>query len=551
MSGRRGWRRGVRAAVVAAVAGAVAWVPGTTVWAHASLVSSSPAANSVLERGPAEIVLRFDEDVEATLSTIEVFDDTGDAVPVGEVGAGEPIAGDATTDDASVVAASVTDGASLPEGLYAVRWTITSLDGHVIEGAFAFQVGTSAGGTAADLLASIGTSGAAGPGVDLAYAIARFVSLLGLVVLAGSGVWAVQRGGMLLAWRRVRVLLVTGAVALVVGSIASLLLFAEQVGRGVAASLDVTTGRMLLVRSVAAVVLAALAVRAVRSDAEVRRQDWWRLAVVLATGAVLLGFSAAGHASALDPRWIWVALDMVHLAAAALWLGGVLLLVPLPSAVLAMPDTELVARRFSSVVTVAVPVVVATGIAQTLRLGGGVDDITATLWGRLLLVKVTIVVVVLGLAGAARWLLAREGVASLRRTLVVEAVAGVVVLGLVAALVGQGPRDVGAPEPFETTLTVDGAIASVSVSPGTVGLNEIHIVVTPPGGSLVPVADVQARVSRVGGTDPAVSASLVREGPDHFSGTVAFTASGDWTIELVVSLDAASSSLVSTVIVIP
>ena len=67
----------------------------------------------------------------------------------------------------------------------------------------------------------------------------------------------------------------------------------------------------------------------------------------------------------------------------------------------------------------------------------------------------------------------------------------------------------------------------------------------------MPVADVQARVSQVGGTDPAASASLVREGPDHFSGTVAFTASGDWTIELVVSLDAASSSLVSTVIVIP
>jgi copper transport protein len=526
-------------------------VPAATVSAHASLQSSSPAANAVLERGPVEIVLRFDEDVEASLSTIEVFDGEGAALSVGEPASGEPLAGAATSDDGSVVAAPLPDGASLPDGLYAVRWTVTSLDGHVIEGAFAFQVGTAGGGTAADLLSSIGTSGTRDATVDVAYAVARFVSLFGLVVLAGSGLWAVQRGGTLLALRRVRSLLVVGAAALVIGSIASLLLFAEQVGRGLVASLDVTTGRMLLVRSVAAVVLAALALGALRPESDVRREDWWRLAVTLASGAALLGFSAAGHAAALDPQWLWVALDMVHLAGATLWLGGVLLLVPLPRTVLVTPDTEFVARRFSTVVTIAVPVVVATGAVQTLRLAGGLDDLTATDWGRLLLVKVTVVVAVLGLAGAARWLLAREGAASLRRTMMVEAVAGLVVLGLVAALVGQGPRDLGAPEPFEATLTVDGAIAAVSVSPGSVGINEIHIVVTPPGGSLVPVADVQARASLTGGSEPAVPATLVREGPDHFSGTVAFTASGTWTLELIVSVDEASSSLVSTVIDIP
>lgn len=547
-------RRGARVAALFAVSvsvGGAVMAPAAAVWAHASLESSSPAANSVLERGPAEIVLRFDEDIEASLSTIEVLDGEGGAVPVGEVVSGEPIAGDATTDDASVVAAPLPDGASLVDGLYAVRWTVTSLDGHVIEGVFAFQVGTAAGGSASELLASLGTDAGADTAVDVAAAAARFVALLGLVLLAGSGLWAVQRGGVLLAWRRVRVLIVVGAVALLVGSVAALLLFAEQVGRGLAAALDVSTGRMLLVRSVAAVVLGALAIGALRKDAAVRREDWWRLAVALASAAVLLGFSASGHASALDPRWLWVGLDMVHLAGAALWLGGVLLLMPLPRAALSIPDTEFVARRFSSVVTLAVPVVVVTGAIQTVRLSGGLDDLTATQWGRLLLVKVTVVVGVLGLAGAARWLLAREGAASLRRTMVVEAVAGLVVLGLVAALVGQGPRDVTAPEPFEATLAVEDAIASITVSPGSVGINEIHVVVAPPGGSLAPVAEVEARVSLVGGTGPATVASLVREGPDHFSGTVAFTGSGSWTLELVVSLDEASSSLVSTVIDIP
>lgn len=525
-------------------------MPGATVSAHASLLSSTPAANSVLERGPAEIVLRFDEEVEASLSSIELFDADGARVEVGAVVSGEPIAGTGTSDDASVISVEVPAGDSSAAGLYAVRWTVTSLDGHVIDGAFAFQVGTASTGAAADLLASI-SADRGSRAVDVSYSIARFVSLLGLALLVGGGVWAVQYGGALLQWRRPRLVLGAGAVLLVLGSAAALMLFSMQVGRGVGATLEVTTGRMLALRSGAAVVLAALALVGGRGGDTVRRQEWWRLAVVLATGAVLVGFSAAGHASALDPAWLWVGLDVVHLLGATLWLGGLLLVVPLPGSALATPDTELVVRRYSTVATVAVPLVVLTGVVQAVRLAGSTDDVTSTAWGRLLLVKVTIVVGVLGLAGAARWMLAREGVSSIRRTMVVEAVAGLVVIGLVAALVGQAPREAPASRPFGATLTVDGAIASVTVSPGVVGINEIHIVVTPPGGSLAPVADVQARVTLAGSGEPASPVSLTREGPDHFSGTVAFTSSGDWTLELVVSLDDASSSLVRTLVTIP
>ena len=39
----------------------------------------------------------------------------------------------------------------LADGLYAVVWRVTSADGHVVDGAFSFQVGTASTGSGQDL----------------------------------------------------------------------------------------------------------------------------------------------------------------------------------------------------------------------------------------------------------------------------------------------------------------------------------------------------------------------------------------------------------------
>ena len=105
--------------------------------------------------------------------------------------------------------------------------------------------------------------------------------------------------------------------------------------------------------------------------------------------------------------------------------------------------------------------------------------------------------------------------------------------------------------PFGATLSSNGVIVSATVSPGSVGTNEVHLVVTPPGGSLTPIAGLTARVSleSAGIVDSPVT--VVREGPDHFSGTVTFTEAGDWSLDVIVSLDDATESLVSTVVPVP
>ena len=129
-----------RLLAVLAAGAAVLLVPASPVFAHASLERSEPAANSVLEDSPTAVVLDFDEDVEPALSSIRVYDSAGAEVAVGDTVAG---------DDASILRADVP---TLVDGLYAVVWQASSSDGHVVDGAFSFQVGTAATGDGDSLL---------------------------------------------------------------------------------------------------------------------------------------------------------------------------------------------------------------------------------------------------------------------------------------------------------------------------------------------------------------------------------------------------------------
>lgn len=501
----------------------------STAWAHASLESSSPAANAVLEVGPTSIVLDFDEDVEPALTSITVYGADGVEVAVGDVAVGT---------DSTVLEAAVTDGSTLADGPYAVVWRTTSADGHVVDGSFAFQIGTAAAAAPDELLESV-TAGDESRVDEISLAVGRFFSLLGAMVLVGGSWWSSRRGGALLRQRSTAVVLGLASWSLLAGSIDAYGAWVSSVGADLSGVLHSSTGRMLLARAILAAVLLVMGVR-----------RWPRLRAVLLI-LLLVTFSASGHPNVLEPWPLWIVVDVVHLAGGAVWLGGIAVLVALRSAGRDDRDVEDVARTFSTVATIAMPVVVVTGVAQTLRIAGGLSDVSATDWGRLLLAKVVVVTVVLGVAGAARWLVQHEGVWSLRRTLVVEVIAGVLVVGLVSVMVGEAPRPAVAAAPFDATLSANGVIVAVAVSPGSVGSNEVHFVVTPPGGALAPVSELTARVSLESADIVDAPVTVVREGPDHFSGTVTFTQSGEWTLDVIVSLDGVSETLVSTSVTVP
>jgi len=546
---RSATRRGVTFVVAFICAAAVLGGTAGQVYAHAALDTSTPSANSVLEVGPPEIMLQFDEAVETALTSIVLYDASSTPIPLAT-----PVSG--ASDNIVQAAVPSTSKSLMADGVYAVIWRVTSADGHVVEGAFSFQVGTTAAGSGQELIDQVRDGAAADPAVRWWYGVARFLSLFGAITLVGGGWWLVGGPPEILRRRRSRWMTLVSWLALLVGSAAAFALFAAQAIAGSLSDALATdrwgdvatthTGRMILVRIALAVALGALL--ALRQH---RTQGWWRGAAGAAGLLTLATFSASGHANAQQPASLWITVDLAHLASITLWIGGLLALCLASKATLSQPDGERMARRFSLSASICVPIIVATGVAQTLKLAGGLDDVTITDWGRLLLVKVTVVVGLLAVAGVSRWLLRHDGAASIRRTVTIEFIIGVVVIGIAAGMVALPPVPPIVSKPFETQLTNAGLIAVVSLSPGSVGGNEVHITITPPGGSITPVVGVTARVSLPAAEVPFAPVTLVQEGPNHYSGSVTLPRSGDWTLEVVVQITTAGSVLLKTTVPIP
>ena len=95
-------------------------------WAHAKLLSSVPAADSVLSAAPAEIVLTFNEAVTLISFTI-----------VGQDGKQHPGAGPAKSDGAAL---HLPISGPLTDGSYALNYRVAGNDGHAMNATLAFSI---------------------------------------------------------------------------------------------------------------------------------------------------------------------------------------------------------------------------------------------------------------------------------------------------------------------------------------------------------------------------------------------------------------------------
>jgi methionine-rich copper-binding protein CopC len=97
--------------------------------AHAVLDYAVPAARSTLRGPPKEVMLKFSQRLEPAFSRIKVFDAKGKEVD----------RGDSSTDDADRSSLRVTLPPLAP-GRYRVSWRVLSIDTHVSQGDFTFDV---------------------------------------------------------------------------------------------------------------------------------------------------------------------------------------------------------------------------------------------------------------------------------------------------------------------------------------------------------------------------------------------------------------------------
>lgn len=225
--------------------------------------------------------------------------------------------------------------------------------------------------------------------------------------------------------------------------------------------LDTDFGHVWLARLVLVVLLAA----ALHPPYFAAPAPTWRrgAALALAVGYVA-ALAFAGHAAAGEGTEgvIHETADVLHLIAAAAWLGALVPLAIVLGAAKGAGDVSALAvartatLRFSTLGVASVGTVLATGIVNTFELTGSWAALFATVYGRLLLVKIALFLAMLAIAAVNRLRLTPQLVAAgptagpalrqLRANALTEAVIGALILFIVAILgtLPPGREDVGA-----------------------------------------------------------------------------------------------------------
>jgi hypothetical protein len=118
----------LRRAALASLA-AVAWLASAPVAAHAFLDHAVPAVGSTVHESPKSVRLWFTEQLELAFSRVHVVDASGKSVDSGD--------SHLDASDRAILTVSVP---ALAPGTYRVQWRVVSVDTHVTEGDFTFEI---------------------------------------------------------------------------------------------------------------------------------------------------------------------------------------------------------------------------------------------------------------------------------------------------------------------------------------------------------------------------------------------------------------------------
>lgn len=563
-------------ALLAALAALAAVAPAAA-QAHAQVERTAPTRGAVLDAAPGSVRLDFSESVEANFGALRVFDRDGERVDTGAVfhpdGRGASIA--------------IRLKPGLEHGGYTATYRVISADSHPVSGGFVFGVGEAAGTgkTVSELLAGQ----EAGPATDVAFGVARALQY-GAIALAlgtfgfvlacwlpalrglggGSDRWAAASEAFS---RRAELLL---GVAAAVGAVSGLLALACQgataEGSTVWSALDpgvirevIDTrfgtvwgaGVVLWVVAGAIVVTHAARVPALRpvslgaDGLALPTPRLWVLGAALVPLALLPGLG--GHAGVQSPVGVMLPANVLHVLAMSAWVGGIaVLLLALRSATARLDGADRtrllagVVLRFSAVATIAVALLLASGIAQAIVEVRTFEHLLDTAMGRAVLIKAVLFTALMGFGYVNRQRVvpalrrAAEGSdgpgaagVTLRRTLRGEAALLLVVLGVTGALASYPPSTTVAAGPVSIAEPIGPARLEATVDPASIGRNEIHLYLLDArtGAQFDRAKELTVRATPPGEDGSPLTLDPHKAGPGHY--TVAggdFAIAGDWEI---------------------
>lgn len=576
-------------------------------WAHPEILVMEPPADAQLETPPSEVLMVFSEELEAAFSQIRVFSSSGEQVDLGDGGR-----------DPNDPTALLVGLGPLDPGLYSVVWQTIGSDGHQIRGSYSFTV--LEGAQTSEQAPSVAPEAPSQPSEpapaqsvplvqepeqpawlnELLMPLLRSLMLLFALVVSGAwfslqtvfqAAWARQNSPIptqiMAKWRSISRwslgLLLLSCLLFVL--CLSLIYGGQLSGTALFNTISATRlGNAVAVRGLLALLMLGLFALPA-SLGRVRDGLFW-----LTNLALLASFSFAGHAAAQNAPLLPISADLLHMAACAVWVGGLITLVLLlPLAKQTAPAQvqaslfESIVTRFSSLALLSVLCLTLSGLyASTLHLQA-LSQLWTSSYGLALLVKLVVFggLLLLGaynliwlrprfVAWAKRTsdaLEQRDWVSILHNTLRLEVVGSIIVLLAVGVLTNVAPptaeaslqeqqtnppveataqstptaprptrtplptRTLVPSFPFKETRQVDGLELTVDLQPASIGNNQLRVTLLDEQGGQGDVQKVVARINMVEMDMGEIQLDLESDGTGNYhSDQLQFTMLGDWEI---------------------
>lgn len=427
-----------RVVCIVLAAAALLLGPAGTSAAHPTLLFTDPGAETAVSTAPQSITLMFNEAVTVGPGAVIVFDH-----------AGREMAMDAATTARGGEVVSARPARTLPPDTYTVRWRVTGADGDLVEAEFRFAVGLALTGDADEK----GGDSPSWPDAAL-----RWLLLAGLAMAFGGAIaerFTASARAERATLPAVRSQVVWG-IAVGSAGVAGLVVRIAQEAGGIDGLWQGQAGRVVLTQSAGFALALGIALCG--------RPRW----VVVPLLVVIAAESVRSHASVEAAGW-GALLTGVHLTAAAVWVGA--LVHTARAAAAWRQEPAAIAWVLSSYMRLAIAlflIVVATGVVTTLLLVP-LSAWLASTYGRVLLIKLGLVVLATGLALSARRAARRPDPNGRTRTVMrTEGAVLTLVVAVTAVLVSTAPPtsapEPGPPPPVGPVLALGALAGQVGVS---------------------------------------------------------------------------------------
>ncbi|GIG13581.1 transport integral membrane protein [Catellatospora methionotrophica] len=529
---RRG-RAKVRGLLAVVAFLALTLLPASPAYAHAALLRTSPPAGSVVPEAPREVALTFSEPVSPVADKIRIVGPDGQRADRGK-----------PTVDGNVVKIQVREDA--PKGTYLVSYRVISADSHPIPGGFTFSVGAPSATPTAVPDEKVDTT------IRNLIAVAKVIGYAGLVMLVGPVLVLTLLWPARLSQRGPRRVMWAGFGTVAFATLAGLYLQAPYstggslfgaTGSDLGDVLGSQYGIALLMR------LALLAVAAILVRPLLAGRDGVvdRVLLLAVAAAAALTWPLAGHPAASPVPAVSVVVDALHLAGAAVWLGGLLMLVLFLLRRADNRELGAILPIWSRWAALAVSTVLLAGVVSGLIQIGTPSALVDTTYGQLMIVKVVLVGLILVAAFfARRW--TNNGAADnprpLRRFVTTELAIAAVVLAVTGALTQTTPARTAQetaqlpaqPVIYSSTLTSSLYTLQVEVDPAKLGDNGVHLYAYKADGSPLPVVEWKATAALPSAGLEPITFPLLKLTDNHASGQVTLPTPGDWQLRFTLRL---------------